>query len=236
MNNMNLKDVLKFCQGLALQADKIIMNVYTDDDIGVDLKDDFSPVTQADILANELIVSSLLAQDPFAAVLSEESADDKRRLANDWCFIVDPLDGTKGFIAKSGEFTVNIALAHKGQVVVGVVSVPVTGEVYYAAKGAGAFYEKDEFKQKLVVSDRVISPRMVRSKNHPDPKEDVIIQRHNITDVVYSGSSIKGCLVAHGKAEIYYRFGETSEWDTAAMQCIVECAGGIFRQGDGDVP
>jgi 3'(2'), 5'-bisphosphate nucleotidase len=226
-----LPEVLNHCISLARAADKVIMSVYGEA-FEVDLKADTSPVTQADLLSDKLIVSSLKAEYPNVAVLSEETVDDKKRLNNDWCFIIDPLDGTKGFVARNGEFTVNIALAHKQKVVLGVVSVPATGEVYYAAEGFGAFYEKDGTKTPIHVSGRTDNLRMVRSRNHPDPREETVMAALGIDSAVHSGSSLKGCLIAHGKAETYYRFGETSEWDTAAMQCIVEQAGGIFRQTD----
>jgi len=232
MEKINLADILSSCTLLAKGADKIILDIYSED-IEINIKEDNSPVTKADIAANNFIVTALKKKYPWAAILSEETVDDKTRLENDYCFIVDPLDGTKGFIAKNGEFTVNIALAYKQEVILGVVTLPVTGEIYYAAKGVGAFYEKDGVKMSIGVSDKTSDLSMVRSKNHPDPKEDVLIENYDITNVVNSSSSIKGCLVAHGKADIYYRFGPTSEWDTAAMQCIVEQAGGIFKQSDG---
>lgn len=231
-SDLNLQDALNYLIPLAHEADKVIMSLYNNN-IEVASKVDSSPVTKADIMSNELIISSLKARYPNISILSEETVDDRSRLQNDWCFIIDPLDGTKGFIAKNGEFTVNIALSFKQNVVLGVVSVPTTGEVYYGAKGIGSFYEKNGIKSLIQVSDNTTKLRMVRSREHSHPLEDVLVNTHGITDIVYSGSSIKGCLVACGDAEVYYRFGETSEWDTAAMQCIVEQAGGVFCQTDG---
>lgn len=232
MVSISLPAALRRCATLAREAGAIIMDIYKTS-FSVYTKPDATPITEADKRANDLIVTSLTTEYPAVSILAEETTDDRSRLENDWCFIIDPLDGTKGFVARNGEFTVNIGLAYQHRVVLGVIYLPVTGEIYYAARGIGASYEKDGIQTPIHVSDRLDKLRMVRSKNHPDPREDLLMAEHDITDVVHSGSSIKGCLVARGEADVYYRYGETSEWDTAAMQCIVEQAGGIFRQTDG---
>lgn len=231
MKLTDLADVLETCKNIAVEAGKVILEVYSRD-FSVDYKADESPITQADQQSNTLIVRALERKYPECAILAEESQDNPDRLKNDWCFIVDPLDGTKEFVKRNGEFTVNIALAYRGRPVLGVIGIPVTGELYYAVKGHGAYYEKDGHAQKIAVSSRTEDPRMVVSRSHRSERLQDLIEKNGIKEIRTVGSAIKGCLIAKGEAEVYYRFGHTMEWDTAAMQCIVEEAGGIFRQMD----
>lgn len=232
MNISDLAEVLKTVKQLTKEAGDVILDIYAKD-FSVDYKEDKSPITLADQKSNDLIVHTLKSRYPECAILAEESQDNLDRLKNDWCFIVDPLDGTKEFVKRNGEFTVNVALAHRGKPVLGVIGIPVSGEFYYAVKGEGAFYEKDGHTQKINVSSRVEDIRMVVSRSHKSDKLASLIERNGIRNVLTVGSAIKGCMIAKGEAEVYYRFGYTMEWDTAAMQCIVEQAGGIFRQMDG---
>lgn len=231
MNHSALPEVLETVKQLAREAGHVILEVYAKD-FSVGYKEDTSPITEADQKANDLIVLTLYDKYPECAILAEESQDQPDRLNNDWCFIVDPLDGTKEFVKKNGEFTVNIALSWKGRPVLGVIGIPVTGELYYAVRGMGAFYEKDGKSQQIKVSSRTKNIRVVRSRSHDSEELLALIEKHGITNSKRVGSAIKGCLIAKGEAEVYYRFGYTMEWDTAAMQCIVEEAGGIFRQMD----
>ncbi|GAW94031.1 3'(2'),5'-bisphosphate nucleotidase CysQ [Calderihabitans maritimus] len=229
---MNLEKELHVAKELAIEAGRAIMEIYNQD-FEVEWKTDLSPLTAADKKSNEIIVSRLLEAFPQYAVLSEETKDDKSRLANDWCWIIDPLDGTKEFIKRNGEFTVNIALAYKQKVVLGVIYVPAKGELYYAARGNGAYYQKDGSVKRLQVSQRRKNPRLVMSRSHASDRLRELIEKNNISEVKEAGSSLKGCMIAKGEAEIYYRLNPTMEWDTAAMHCIVEEAGGIFEQLDG---
>ncbi len=204
-------------------------------DFEVDRKADNSPLTIADRASNKIIVSKLREAFPDHAILSEEEKDNKERLSNDLCFVVDPLDGTKEFIKRNGQFTVNIALSYKHKSVMGVIYVPVTGELYYASENAGAFKEDlDGKKRQLKVSDenRIEKLRVVMSNSHGCKEMDDLIEKYHLKNLTSIGSSLKGCLVASGDAEIYYRYNPTMEWDTAAMQCIAEEAGAIFRQMD----
>ena len=137
---------LKIAKYAAAEAGRAIMDVYQDMDVSVEYKSDHSPLTAADKIANKMIVDKLREHFPSYAILSEEEKDDKSRLENDFCFVVDPLDGTKEFIKRNGQFTVNIALAYRNESVMGVVYVPVTGKMYSAAKGYGAFVESREGK------------------------------------------------------------------------------------------
>lgn len=225
---------LAVIKDLARQAGQAILAIYDQFEPGQEVsKADQSPLTAADLAANAIIVAGLRATFPSFAILSEEEKDNLDRLTNDWCFIVDPLDGTKEFIKKNGEFTVNIALAHQGQPVLGVIYAPVLDELYYAEQGKGAFLEKDgQPPIRLQVSHRTSKLRAVASRSHLAPELEDLLNRHGVTDFVAMGSSLKGCLVAKGEADIYFRHNPTMEWDTAAMQCIVEEAGGIFRQMD----
>lgn len=216
----------------AIEAGKAIMDVYMSDDFGVEVKADNSPLTKADKASNDIIVAMLREHFPTYAILSEEEQDNKERLENQLCFVVDPLDGTKEFVKRNGQFTVNIALAENGKSIMGVIYVPVTGELYYASEGDGAYLKVGEDVQKLHVSDRTEDIRVVMSSSHGCEQMDAMIEKNHLTNYVKMGSSLKGCVIAKGDAEIYYRFNPTMEWDTAAMQCIVEEAGAIFRQMD----
>lgn len=248
---IDLKKVACVCNELAVIAGKKIMEIYEDEVTfaNVEYKADNSPLTMADTAANEIIVTRLVKEFPECAILSEEGKDDLIRRENPYCFIVDPLDGTKEFVKRNGQFTVNIALVHEGHPVVGVIYVPVTKELYSGCKGEGTTYKVlDESLDKgadnnvdssevckLSVSDKLEALLWVGSKSHSSEKEQNMIEAHKelIQDVKSAGSSLKGCMVAKGEADVYYRFGLTCEWDTAAMQCVVEEAGGIFRQMDG---
>ncbi len=232
---MNQIEVLKVLKTLVVEAGKIIMDIYNTD-FEVDYKEDASPLTMADRQANALIVEGLQKYFPDASILSEEMKDDKGRRDNDYCFIVDPLDGTKEFVKRNGQFTVNIALVYQQRPIVGVIYVPVTEDLYYATKNEGAFKQDGATGEirKLQVSDKTNSIIWVGSKSHSTEKEANLIEEHKeqITEIISAGSSLKGCLVAEQKADVYYRFGLTCEWDTAAMHCIAETAGAVIRQMD----
>ena len=224
---------------VAQEAGEEILKVYNSPNIlKIDLKEDKSPLTEADRASNRVIVPQLQKLFPNYAILSEEEQDDKSRLKNDYCFVIDPLDGTKEFIKRNGQFTVNIALAYKHESVMGVIYVPVTRELFYAARGEGAFVKRiNKSIQKLHVTDNkdISSLKVVMSNSHGCAQMDELLKKYNLTNFVKIGSSLKGCMIASGEADIYYRFNPTMEWDTAAMQCIVEEADGIFRQMDNSV-
>ena len=185
-------------------------------------------MTKADTAAAAYITDILSAQFPDHAILCEETVDDKSRLFEELCWIIDPLDGTKEYISGNGEFTVNIALVYKGTPVLGVVYVPVTKEIYYAKEASGAFYMDNKIK----VSKRKRNLVMAVSRSHITSRENLLMKDKRVSNVIIKGSSIKGCLVARGAADVYYRYGHTMEWDTAAMHCIIKESGGIFMQLD----
>lgn len=228
---MEYGKIIEIVKVLAVEVGNEILEYYKGN-YNIDYKDDNSPLTCADKKANEIIVNSLKLNFPDYDILSEESYDDLKRLNNEYCFIVDPLDGTKEFINHTDEFTVNIALSKNGKSVLGVVYVPVSKELYYAYEGGGSFYFANGIEKINKVSERHKRLRLLSSKFHKSEEFLDLIERNasKISSVIGVGSSLKGCLIARGEAECYYRYGLTSEWDTAAMQIIVEEAGGILKQ------
>lgn len=231
---MSFEKELELSKTAATLAGQAILDIYNRErEILVEYKNDESPLTEADKKSNEVIKAILHQNFPHYGFLSEEEIDDKKRLEQNLCFIIDPLDGTKEYIKRNGQFTVNIALARAHRVVMGVIYVPVTGELYYASEGQGAFLEVSGQIKKLYVSERVENIRAVVSNSHGCQEMEELIKKYKIKNTLKMGSSLKGCLVARGDAEIYYRYNFTMEWDTAAMQCIAEEAGAIFRQMDG---
>lgn len=228
---------LEACMDVAVEAGRAIMEIYekSENVLEIEYKSDRSPLTAADRASNDIIVNALRKKFPGYAILSEEEKDDRKRLENKLCFVIDPLDGTKEFIKRNGQFTVNIALSNDHVSEMGVIFVPVTKELYYASKGNGAFYKKDgEEPVRIHVSDNkeISELKVVMSSSHGCREMDELIEKYSLKNFVKMGSSLKGCLVASGKADVYFRHNPTMEWDTAAMQCIVEEAGGIFRQMD----
>ena len=219
-----------------LKAKEKILEIYNQG-FDVEIKDDNSPVTLADKTADKMIREHLHKMFPEHAFLTEESEDDKARLFNDYVWIVDPVDGTKDFVARDGGFTTNIALAYKHEVVVGVVIVPVTGDIYYATKDGGAFHEVNGVTKKIHVNDKTEDLTVLRSVFHFNANEQALIDKHSdkIKHVEKFGSSLKPCRIAEGLAEITYRIsGGTKEWDTAAFQVIVEEAGGFVLEPNGN--
>ena len=227
-----MKDMLDKIIEISQDASKKILEVYNTD-FSFESKDDNSPLTLADTASNKVIINGLREHYPDIPILSEESAETVPDDA-EYCWIVDPLDGTKEFIKKNGEFTVNIALVQNQRPILGVIAIPVTGIVYFAAKGNGAYKIEDGITSAILVSEKTMELIWVGSKSHSSEKEANLINQKNhlIKEMISAGSSLKGTMVAEGKADIYYRFGLTCEWDTCAMHCIVEEAGGIFRQMD----
>ena len=217
------------------KAMEAILKIYHEG-FDVEIKEDNSPVTKADKTADNIIREHLHKMFPEYAFLTEESTDDLSRLNNDYVWIVDPVDGTKDFVARDGGFTTNIALAYKHEAVVGVVVVPLTGEIYYAAKGMGAFYRKDGVTKRIHVNDKLDNLIVYKSVFHSKPNEEEMYEKHKdkIAKIEKWGSALKPCRIAQGLGELSYRLSDgTKEWDTAASQVIVEQAGGIFLDTKG---
>jgi len=228
-NTFNPCTLLEDVKRIAIEAGERILEVY-ESDFAIEHKDDKSPLTAADLAAHKAIVAGLGALTPEIPVLSEESASipfsERSRWTRYW--LVDPLDGTKEFIKRNGEFTVNIALIDNGRVDLGVVYVPVTRLSYFACAGGGAF--KQAAGQAAtpihVTASAGLPVRVVGSRSHSGESLLRYLDKLGAHEMVSMGSSLKFCLVAEGKADVYPRLGLTSEWDTAAAQCVVEAAGG----------
>lgn len=212
---------------LAKQAGNIIMSHYSPS-LAHELKDDNSPVTIADQEANDIIVNGLRAAYPDITVISEEGDKILGNATN--FFLVDPLDGTKEFIKYTGNFTVNIGLIRDLRPFMGVVYAPVSQNVYYT-DGIKAYKNGDEIKCRKAPDDGGLT--VVASKSHRTPETEEFIKTLNVKELKNAGSSLKLCLIAEGKADIYPRFGRTMEWDTAAGHAIIDAAGGSLTNPDG---
>ncbi|MCN4145337.1 MAG: 3'(2'),5'-bisphosphate nucleotidase CysQ [Thiohalomonas sp.] len=234
-----LRRVLPAAIELARLAGQKILEIY-ETDFKIEDKKDNTPVTTADFVANELIVQTLSELTPHIPILSEESDEIPYEERSTWetYWLVDPLDGTRAFIEKTGEFSVNIALIYRHNPVIGVIYSPVKKCSFYACKGNGAFYlnDADQVQQIQVCAQcPVDEPRKIiiagtHSAGSPALQAffDNLEKEFNGYELKYMGSSLKSCMVAQGEADIYARLGPTSEWDTAAAQCIVEEAGGLI--------
>lgn len=214
---------------LAQDAAAAILGIY-DSDFAVEHKEDNSPVTAADLAAHRCIVEGLARITPDIPVLSEESAHEvgaaeRRRWRRLW--LVDPLDGTREFVKRNGEFTVNIALIEDGVAVFGVVQAPVTGVLWHGGAGLGGFRRENDLETPLRTRVPARAPlRVAASRSHRDPRTRAFIERMGEVEPLGLGSSLKFCRIAEGLLDVYPRFGPTSEWDTAAGQCVLESAGG----------
>ena len=222
--------LLEKLREIAATAGKAIMAVY-ERDFTVEFKDDNSPLTEADRTSHEIIRDRLATLTPTLPVLSEESSPEEIRDRTDWgCFwLVDPLDGTKEFLKRNDEFTVNIALIKRNRATLGIVLAPALGISYEGALGLGAWRRSaDGLSTPVRVSTARPKPRVVSSRSHPSKSLADYLKTLGPHELKTMGSSLKICLVADGQADIYPRLGPTSEWDTAAAQAILESAGGVM--------
>jgi 3'(2'), 5'-bisphosphate nucleotidase len=215
---------------LARRAGEAIMAVYRED-FDVEVKADHSPLTAADLAAQQVIAEGLAKLDPVLPVLSEEASHSPWEERCGWSryWLVDPLDGTREFVKRNGEFTVNIALIEQGEPVMGVVLAPVTEELFVAARGHGAWWQvqQDAEWERISVRPLANPPVAAGSRSHGGSAEVVMRRLLGEEYVLHPlGSSLKFCLIARGAADVYLRRGPTSEWDTAAAQCVLEEAGG----------
>jgi 3'(2'), 5'-bisphosphate nucleotidase len=223
-------------KSIALEAGKVIINIYNQT-FAIEYKDDKTPLTQADLKANEIICSSLQTLYPFIPIMSEENKQIDYSIRKNWEYYwcIDPIDGTKEFIKRNGEFTINIALIHKDEPVLGVVYAPVLQDMYIAKKGEGAF--KNGQKLPLRINNNQKEKMfVVASKSHLSTETQKIIDNLNTKEIeqVSKGSSLKLCMVAEGEADIYPRLAPTMEWDTAAADAIVRESGKMTYQFDSD--
>ncbi len=228
---MDSCNYLKIALSLGYKAGEEIKRIY-DEDFNVDYKDDNSPVTNADIAAHNIIVDGIKTNFPNHAILSEESAKTFDRGDSMYCWIIDPLDGTKEFIKKNDEFTVNIALTYKNEIIMSVVYAPMFDEMYYALKNKGAWCKIGEDVNKIYVSDRKDKLNVLISRSPQSSKSKAYIQNNidRINSKTAMGSSLKGCRIARGDYDVYYNCGRSMIWDTCAVELIVREAGGVMGQ------
>ncbi len=235
------QNTLATVRGIARSAGEAIIEVYRRLEqpgaVAIDRKADASPLTEADLAAHRIIVEGLQSLTPEWPVLSEEAADvplaERRAWSRFW--LVDPLDGTKEFLSRNGEFTVNIALIDHYRPVLGVVHVPVTGVDYFGLADVGAWKATTPTESaRIQVAPRSRIPiRVVGSRSHAGARLAAALQALGPHELVSMGSSLKFCVLAEGDADIYPRIGPTSEWDTAAAHAIVQGAGGDVLRLDG---
>ena len=234
---MDRKALIEPIVALAIAAGNAILKVYATD-FEVQSKGDESPLTLADLAAQKCIVTGLKSLTPDIPIISEESGlppfAERRLWRRYW--LVDPLDGTREFVNRNGEFTVNIALIEDQRATIGVVHVPVQNKTYVGCEGHGAEVRRgSERPESIRVTPHSSRPvRVVGSRSHRGTSLDEFLTRLGDCEMVPMGSSLKFCIVAEGKADIYPRLGPTSEWDTAAAQAVVEQAGGKVLKLDGN--
>ena len=233
---MNYQEIIKTLNEIAIQAGDKILDIYNnEEDFNIESKSDDSPLTKADKSANDVICAGLIKLTPNIPIISEENKEiaysERKSFTQAW--LVDPLDGTKEFIKRNGEFTVNIALIENNEITMGVFYAPILNELYFAYKGSGAFLTNlstNETKQiqapTFSLSDEGL--KLVCSRSHLNDETKNYLEQFNNPELVSKGSSLKFLMVAKGDAHIYPRLAPTMEWDTGAAQIIVEEAGGTI--------
>jgi len=233
-HSIDISALTDLAKNAAIAAGKQILEVYHSEEIGLELKADSSPLTLADKAAHEKIVKALL--DSGLPILSEEGAEIPFEQRRDWAYfwMVDPLDGTKEFVNRNGEFTVNIALIHQGQPIMGVVYAPVLDWLYWGIIDSGSWKQIGKGKPEKLAT--VINPSVktiAASRSHMNSETREFIAQFPNAEVHTMGSSLKFMLVAENKAQMYPRFGPTMEWDTAAAHAVVSAMGGkVLNMGE----
>jgi len=221
---------------LSIEAGDAILEIY-DSEIDVQVKSDNSPLTKADLKSNSIIVKRLKTLVPNIPILSEEEADISFNVRSKWneYWLIDPLDGTKEFVNKNGEFTVNIALIRDHKPIFGLIHLPIKKHTYWGCKDKGSFFlDQGNNIKKINVSNHMNQPiRIATSRSHPSEKLTNLLNKIDNYELLEVGSSLKFCLIASGEADIYPRLGPTSEWDIAAGHAIVSFAGGSIQHVDG---
>jgi 3'(2'), 5'-bisphosphate nucleotidase len=229
-------DLLTQVCSLARKAGDAILDVY-ERDVAVELKEDRSPLTEADRISHRILCDGLRALRPELPILSEESAPGEMARRREWerYWLVDPLDGTKEFLKQNGEFTVNVALVEAHRAVLGVVFAPALDLLYFGALDAGAHKQAADGRAHAIrVADKESAPlRVVGSRSHAGDRLAAYLEHLGPHELKPMGSSLKICLVAEGEADVYPRLGPTSEWDTAAAQAVLESAGGALTDTAG---
>ena len=221
------------------EAGDAIMAIYNSNNFGATSKADNSPLTLADLAAHRVIADGLNALVPRYPILSEEAADIAYAERKNWSryWLVDPLDGTKEFIKRNGEFTVNIALIENGAPIMGVVYAPVLDVCYYGSQRDGAHVKRGADADKKIHVTHASQNEMLKavaSRSHRDERTQALLEKSGSYECISMGSSLKLCLVAEGAAHFYPRLGPTMEWDTAAAHAIVNAAGGVVCEKNGN--
>ncbi|MHA6264333.1 3'(2'),5'-bisphosphate nucleotidase CysQ [Arenibacterium sp. CAU 1754] len=240
---MNYDTLVPVIRKLAIEAGEKIMEIYNSDDFDVKVKSDDSPVTEADEAADALISAGLRAAFPDVMLVTEEQAD-SHDTTGDTFLIVDPLDGTKEFIHRRGDFTVNIALVEKGVPTRGVVYAPAKNRMFFTLADGRSVEETGAFQPDQIGETTPINVAksdnsalmVVASKSHRDQATDDYINKYAVKDMKSAGSSLKFCLIATGEADLYPRVGRTMEWDTAAGHAVLNGAGGKVVRFDDHSP
>ncbi|WP_421874960.1 3'(2'),5'-bisphosphate nucleotidase CysQ [Marinoscillum sp.] len=230
---MDINELISTAKQAAIKAGEAIIEIYESGDFSIEAKSDDSPLTRADKASHNVIVSFL--EKTNLPILSEEGSTVpfEERKNWDYFWMIDPLDGTKEFIKKNGEFTVNIALIHRDEVVAGVVYTAVLKDLYWAIIGEGAFKDGKKLNvNSFSREDKAL--KVVASRSHLNDETQSFLAELNQPEIVSKGSSLKLLMVAEGQADLYPRYAPTMEWDTAAAQIIVEEAGGTVVQKDSD--
>lgn len=234
IENLIIEEVLQ----IAKTAGDKILEIYYDDNLAhvSDLKNDQSPLTLADQASHNFIAPAIQKLIPEYPIISEEGKGIPYTVRSKWKYywLIDPLDGTKEFLKRNGQFTVNIALMQDDKPLWGIIYAPVQDTMYYGGTSTGSFKREENGSfQKIKVNNKKEYLIAVKSKSHSTKEEDELLQKYPVADHIEVGSSLKFCMVAEGKADIYFRAGPTMEWDTAAGQAIVEGAGGNVYKNTG---
>jgi 3'(2'), 5'-bisphosphate nucleotidase len=228
----DLQSLINPLKTIAKQAGALILEIYEQpSEFDVQQKGDRSPLTRADQASNALICSELQKLTPDIPIISEENIETPYEERRHWtrCWLVDPLDGTKEFIKRNGDFTINIALVENGSPVAGVVYAPVWGELFWAVKGGGAFLQKENMDRPIeaaVFRNEDAGLNLVCSRSHLTKETEAFIVKYREPNLVSRGSSLKFLMLAKGDAHVYPRIAPTMEWDTGAAQIILQEAGG----------
>ena len=231
-------DLVVSMRKAAVLAGLEILDVYAQSDFGIQIKSDESPLTLADLRADKAIATTLAELVPDIPIVSEETYTEGDRQRDAIFFLVDPLDGTKEFIKKTGEFTVNIALIVQGKAALGVVYVPVSGDLFYRDLDGLSYVESDASRverrgQIAQINSRAVDGQKitaVKSASHSNEETEAFLRKYNPVQSKSAGSSLKFCLIARGAADLYPRLGRTMEWDTGAAHAVLKGAGGnVYR-------
>jgi 3'(2'), 5'-bisphosphate nucleotidase len=234
-HTLNLEKLCLECVDIARDAGEAILTIY-DAGFNIEEKEDKSPLTDADMASHHLIVDRLSELTPDIPILSEESAKlpFEERASWETYWLVDPLDGTREFVKRNGEFTVNIALIHQHQSIIGVINVPVLDVDYYAWEDGGCYKAEHRGEARKIAVKKLDGSKLsvAGSRSHGSDMMQKYMAKLGDVETLSMGSSLKFCLVAEGRADLYPRLGLTSEWDTAAAHCIVVQAGGYITRTD----